>query len=142
MEPSRHAHQSSEETLRILVVDDEPMLRQVFYKILENGGYDVLSASSGAEALAICRRSSPPIDLLITDYNMPEMDGVELARECSAMHPALPVLYVSGGNHDPRLYSDLQKPRRAFLEKPFRGDALLRKTKELLLQHSNAACSL
>jgi CheY-like chemotaxis protein len=136
MEPSRYAHQNPEERPRVLIVDDDLSVRKVLYRILENGGYDVLSAGSGAEAVAIFRRSSRAIDLLITDYNMPGMNGLELACECAAIHVALPVLYVSGGPPDPGLSADLQNQRRGFLQKPFRGEALLRKTKEmLLLQH-------
>jgi CheY-like chemotaxis protein len=133
MEPSRYAHQSSDERLRILIADDDVSLRKILYRILENGGYDVLSASCGAEALAICRRSSPRVDLLITDCNMPEMSGLELGRECAAIHSALPVLHISGAPPDEELRAELKKPRRRFLAKPFRRDELLRICKEMLL---------
>lgn len=134
MEPSRYAHQSSDERLRILIVDDDVSMRKILYRILENGGYDVLSAGNGAEALAICRKSSPAIDLLITDYNMPEMNGLELGRQCTtAVYSALPVLHISGMPPDEALRAELRKPRRGFLAKPFRKDELLRKCKEMLL---------
>ena len=142
MEPSRYAHPNSDERRRVLIVDDDLSLRRVLYRILENGGYDVLSASSGPEALAICRKSSPPIDLLLTDYNMPGMNGLELARECAAVRAELPVLYVSGSHPDQDLSVDLGNRRRGFLAKPFRGEVLLRKTKELLLMHRDEAYSL
>lgn len=141
MEPSRYAHQHADARLRVLIADDDLSVRQVLYKILENGGYDVLSATNGLEALAICRRSSPPIDLLITDYNMPEMNGLDLARECSALHAALPVLYVSGSHPERELCADLEKPKRGFLAKPFRREELLRKCKEMLLMQPEPAWS-
>ena len=134
MQPSRYAHPNTEERRRVLIVDDDFSLRKILYRILENGGYEVLSASSPLEALAICQRSSPPIDLLITDFNMPEMTGLELARKCSSIHAALPVLYISGSNPVQALRADLENRRRGFLVKPFRGEALLRKTKEMLMQ--------
>jgi|SRR5665213_3465361 len=144
MQPSRYAHQNSEERLRILIVDDDVSIRKILYRILENGGYDVLSAGNGAEAVGICRRSSPAVDLLITDYNMPEMNGLELGRECTAIHSRLPVLHISGAVPDEELRSELQKPRRGFLSKPFRKEELLRACKEMLLmpQWSAAQVSL
>ena len=109
MEPSRYEHQSSEERLRVLIVDDDLSLRKILYKILENGGYDVLSAGSGPEALAIYQRSSPPIDLLVTDYNMPGMSGLELERELYSGELAqfknalLPIIAAIGGMVVPAL---------------------------------------
>lgn len=133
MEPSRYAHQNSDEKPRILIVDDDVSLRKILYRILENGGYDVISASSGAEALAIFRKSSPPVDLLVTDYNMPGMNGLELARECSAINAALPVLYVSGNYPEPILRTEMEQRKCGFLPKPFRKEELLRTCKEILL---------
>jgi two-component system cell cycle sensor histidine kinase/response regulator CckA len=141
MEPSRYAHQNSDERLRILIVDDDVSIRKILYRILENGGYDVLSAGSGPEALAICDRSSPGVDLLITDYNMPEMTGLELGRKCTAVHSALPVLHISGAPPDEALRAELKKPRRRFLAKPFRRDELLRTCKEMLLMQPEPAFS-
>jgi CheY-like chemotaxis protein len=141
MEPSRYAHQNSEGRLRILIVDDDLSLRKVLYRILENGGYDVLSASGGAEALAIFRRSSPPVDLLITDYNMPGMNGLELGRECSAINATLPVLYISGNCPDPVLRTEMEQQKSGFLAKPFRKEELLRTCKEMLLMGPEPAWS-
>jgi two-component system NtrC family response regulator len=133
MEPSRYEHQNSEDRLRILIVDDDSPIRKLLYRILEDGGYDVVSAASGAEGLAIFHRSSPAVDLLITDYNMPEMNGLELGRKCTAIHSDLPVLHISGAPPDEALGAELRKPRRRFLGKPFRRDELLRTCKEMLL---------
>ena len=141
MESTRYAHQNSDERLRILIVDDDVSLRRILYRILDNGGYDVLSAGSGAEALAICHRSSPAVDLLITDYNMPEMNGLELGRECTSIHSALPVLHISGAAPDEELRAELEKPKRGFLAKPFRRDELLRTCKEMLLMRPVPAWS-
>jgi len=125
----------------VLIVDDEDALRNFLYRILESDGYDVLSASNGPEALAICRKSSHPIELLVTDYNMPEMNGLELARECARLSSELSVLYISGSNPDEELTADLGGRKRGFLGKPFRGDELRRKAKELLLMEPKAPWS-
>ena len=124
---------------RILLVDDESAVRDSLYALLESAGYEVLAASNGPDGLTIFRQSTPPIDLLVTDYNMPRMSGLELARECSRLFRELRVLYVSGSRPDEELQADLQAGRRDFLAKPFRSDDLIRKTKALLRIESEAA---
>ena len=127
---------------RILLVDDEDSVRESLYTLLDHEGYEVLAASSGPEGLTIFRQSIRPIDLLVTDYNMPHMSGLELARECSRLYGGLRVLYVSGCRPDEDLRADLQAPKRGFLAKPFRGNDLLRKARELLLVESAAGASV
>ena len=117
---------------RILLVDDDNAIRDSLYALLESAGYEVLSASNGPDGLTIFRQSAHPVDLLVTDCNMPQMSGLELARECSYLFPNLRVLYVSGSIADEELQADLQASRRAFLAKPFRKDELLRKARALL----------
>jgi len=117
---------------RILLVDDENSVRDSLYSLLENAGYEVLAASSGPEGLTIFRQSTHPIDLLVTHYQMPEMSGLELAHECSRLFGGLRVLYVSGSRPDDQLLEDLETRGNAFLAKPFRGQELLRKAKELI----------
>ena len=121
---------------RILLVDDEKSTRDSLYALFEREGYEVLVASNGPDALSIFRLSGRPIELLVTDYNMPHMSGLELARECSRLDSGLRVLYVSGSRPDEELQADLQTRTRGFLAKPFRAGELLRKTRELLLMES------
>ena len=123
----------SEMRSRVLLVDDEGSVRDVLYTLLESNGYEVLAASNGPDGLDIFRHSTPPIELLVTDYNMPQMSGLELARECAHICHDLPVLYVSGSAPDEELQVDLQGPNREFVAKPFRGVELLRKARRLLL---------
>jgi CheY-like chemotaxis protein len=127
---------------RVLLVDDENAVRDSLYTLLEGGGYEVLAASNGSEGLTIFRQSLHPIELLVTDYNMPKMSGLELARECSRLCNELSVLYVSGSRPDEELQADLQAPKRGFLAKPFRGHDLLRKAKELLLIQTSRQLSV
>ena len=88
---------------RILLVDDENAIRDSLYALLEGDGYEVLAASNGPDGLTIFRQSTPPIDLLVTDYNMPQMSGLELARACSLLSKELSVLYISGSHPDENL---------------------------------------
>lgn len=80
---------------RILVVDDDPYIRGALKRVIESLGHDVWVAESGVEALKITR--SEPLDLIVSDVNMPEMDGIELLIEVREDHPDLPVLIMSGG---------------------------------------------
>jgi CheY-like chemotaxis protein len=103
------------------------------YSVLESGGYDVLAASNAPDGLNICRQSIHPIALLIPGCNMPQMSGLELARECPTLSGDLSVLYISDFGPDDELQAELRTPRRGFLGKPFRSYELPRKAKQLLL---------
>ena len=126
---------------RLLLVDDADPVRNSLYTLLESDGYEVLAASNGTDGLTICRQSLYPIELLVTDYTMPDMSGLELARECTRLNHELRVLYVSGSEPDEELREDLQGRKRGFLAKPFRGSDLLRKARELLLAESTGQLS-
>ena len=138
MESMLNSQGNSDTRSRVLIVDDQNPLRNTLYKILESDGYDLLAASNGPDALTILRKSIHPVELLVTDYNMPKMTGLELARECSRLNTELKVLYISGSSPDEELRADLEGRKRGFLAKPFRGADLLRKAKELLLMEPAA----
>ncbi|MEO8050333.1 MAG: response regulator [Acidobacteriota bacterium] len=123
----------------VLVVDDQEVSKLVMCKTLEQAGFHVLSANSGAEALILYRDAQPSVDLLVTDYKMPGMTGVELARECSSMDGELAVLYVSGSIPGDDLRSALVSARQRFLPKPFRQSDFLRSAKEALAMGPGAA---
>ena len=127
---------------RILLVDDDEAIRDSLYALLESAGYEVLAASNGPDGLTVFRQSTRPIELLITDYNMPQMTGLELARECSRLFSGLRVLYVSGSHPDAQLQAVLDARRNVFVAKPFRGKDLIRKARELLPVESAEVRSL
>src|SRR5690606_30407093 len=79
----------------ILVVDDDALLRRAICAVLLHDGYDSLEASTGACALELCTRTAR-IDLVLSDVEMPEMDGISLARHLGQMLPRLPVVLMSG----------------------------------------------
>ena len=103
---------------RVLLVDDEVLVRMSTADMLTDLGYDVVEAGSGEEALALLRDGGLP-DLLVTDHLMPGMSGADLAREARALDAKLPILIVSGYSEVDGIAPDL--PR---LTKPFRNAEL------------------
>lgn len=81
---------------RLLCVDDDPGIREFYETLFGTHGYEVVLAESGRRALKIFRTRKTPIDAVITDYEMPEMSGPELAAELKRSDPSLPVIMVSG----------------------------------------------
>ncbi len=83
-------------TLKILVVDDEHLVRWSLRRYLEAEGFETLDAESGVRALEILEKE--PIDILITDLMMPEMNGLELIRKALVMKPELDVLVITAND--------------------------------------------
>ena len=115
-----------------MVVDDEPTLRQLAQRALEQAGYPVLAASNGAEALERIAAYKHGIDLLVTDLVMPVMGGRELVEQLTRRGSAMRVLFVSGYTDDEVMRRGLLEPGCAFLPKPFGVDALTAKVREVL----------
>jgi DNA-binding response OmpR family regulator len=114
----------------LLVVDDDPMVRDVETQILRQQGYAVLEAEGAAEALRLACKASA-IHLLITDFSMPDVDGLELTRRFRSVYPAVPVLMVSGSL--PLVNQTIEDlDRFDLLPKPFLIDELLHKVRTLL----------
>lgn len=84
----------------ILVVDDEPEVLNLVKLILETAGYPVLVACNGQQTLALFENRSHSIDLLLTDINMPDTSGLELACQASETVPHLPVMFMTGCRPD------------------------------------------
>jgi two-component system, cell cycle sensor histidine kinase and response regulator CckA len=111
----------------ILLVEDEPTVRQLFATALTRAGYRVHEARNGQEAIKIFDEHADTIDLLLTDMRMPYMGGAELAQHLRARRKTLKLICISGypGTTAPELTSD-------FLSKPFSRDVLLAKVREVL----------
>ncbi|MEW6185715.1 MAG: response regulator [Thermodesulfobacteriota bacterium] len=116
----------------ILIVDDEEMIRQLGADILEDMGYNILSASRGEEALEIYKARGNRIDLVILDVIMPGMDGKETFLALKALNPGIKVLLSSGYSTDGGVGEIIKKGVRGFIQKPYREEDLLRKVRELL----------
>jgi CheY-like chemotaxis protein len=107
---------------KILVVDDEPEVRDVFLEFLSDRGYDIIPAGSGREALVAFQTYKP--DLVLLDVQMPDMDGVETLRRILTLDPSVPVIVVTA-DADPRITSTLLALGAAdYILKPFDLDGL------------------
>lgn len=111
----------------ILVVDDDPSLRRLLQQFLSARGYAVSTAENGQMALTIVSEQRP--DLVISDIEMPRLNGVELMQALHVQHPSLPILLVSA--HDPVAFPDVP-----VLAKPFRLVQLLHAVRTLLTEAS------
>ena len=112
---------------RVLLVEDDPQVREFGILALRGGGYEVLSADSASQAQRLWERQGGGIDLLVADMMIPNCStGLELARRFRRDHPSLPVIIMSG--FGPEIAGD-QAPdlqALAYLRKPFKVDELLR----------------
>jgi signal transduction histidine kinase/CheY-like chemotaxis protein len=116
----------------VMVVEDEPMVRDLLRETLEMSGYAVLVAEGGAGALEACERHSGPLHLLITDVVLPMMSGHEVAERVRRLRPEIKVLYMSGYS-DPAVASrGLLQAGADFLQKPFTPTELELKIREVL----------
>ncbi len=113
---------------RLLVVEDEPQIREVFQSVLSTEGYEVRVAKDGFAALAQMRGAPP--DLIVTDLKMPNMSGFEFLSVVRRRFPQIPTIAISGEFHPP--VEPLGVLADAFFAKPFRFEELLAKVAELL----------
>jgi DNA-binding response OmpR family regulator len=118
----------------ILLAEDEVMVRNLIRRTLQNTGYDVLVAADGSEAVTLSQAHEGTIDLLLTDVEMPHIDGISAYREILAERPNIKVLFMSGG-----MSGKLElPPLLPFLQKPFEQGALSEKVDEILAVHPPA----
>jgi two-component system cell cycle sensor histidine kinase/response regulator CckA len=112
----------------VLIVDDDPQILRLVEKMLRHKSFKILVAPRPAQALEIC--GNEPVDLLISDIGMPEMDGHKLAQKVLELRPGASILLISG------LYKEESLGRKAgrvkFLQKPFFPSELLEVLRELL----------
>lgn len=116
----------------ILLVEDEPPLRELAHQLLDKMGYTVLEACDGAVALQVAQEYKQTIQLLLTDLIMPGMSGWQLAETLTKTDSQLKVLYMSGHADDVIMHHGVLKEGVAFLQKPFTRDTLARKISEIL----------
>jgi CheY-like chemotaxis protein len=115
--------------MNVLVVDDEPMMRKMLKLALKKRGFEVFDAANGADALALAAKQ--PIDILVTDVVMEEMDGWALAELLTNRYADVPVVFISGYPID---FED-ERPKYIpcrFLTKPFQPNELMEAILELV----------
>ena len=131
--PVAHEEPPPTGTATILLVEDESGLRRLMSKVLEKQGYRVLETKDGQEALSICQDSLAHVDLVVTDYAMPRMTGLQLKEKVVALRPSVKFLLVSGYAEGVLEDSPQQSLNGGdFLEKPFLPEELARKVREIL----------
>ncbi|MBV9905328.1 MAG: response regulator, partial [Alphaproteobacteria bacterium] len=116
----------------ILLVEDEEAVRSFAARALKMRGYSVLEAGGGEEALEIVKAAKTPIDLLITDVVMPNMDGPTLVRHVKRLKPDMAVIFMSGYAEEAFRRNDEDASGLHFLPKPFGLKQLAAKVKEVL----------
>jgi CheY-like chemotaxis protein len=117
----------SEHRATVLLVDDEELLRRLLSRMLVEAGFGVVEAENGARALERARRIDGALRLVVTDIHMPVMDGIEFARQFRPLHPAVPILFITG-----RDLPDEPVPRGGLLRKPFPSEAFLATVSQLV----------
>lgn len=123
---------SDAEPRTILVVDDDVNVRTVIGTVLRRQAFDVLEAATGEEALRIAAARGAPIHLVISDLNMPEMDGRALLDQVRTVCPSIRVLLISGEDQPAATSSLAKHAPTCFLGKPFTPGQLSAAVKELL----------
>ena len=109
----------------VLVVDDEEQVRRLLARGLALGDYRVMEASGGQEAIAMLEQEGCPVQVVVTDIAMPDMNGVELAARIRGSWPGLPVVFVSGHPYEVVALEQGVIDAGRFLQKPFKVDTML-----------------
>ena len=125
-------------TETILLVEDDPSVRNLVCDELRKLGYQVLEAKNGVEACLLATQQPDALDLLVTDVVMPGMGGRELAQHLCVIKPDLKILFISGYIDDVGLHVGHEEGSSSFLQKPFTPEALGRAVRELLDTHLHA----
>jgi CheY-like chemotaxis protein len=111
--------------VRVLLVEDVPEVRSLAVQILEDAEFFVTEAADADEAIGKLGRTALAPDVLVTDLQMPGMNGHDLATKVRAAHPGIRVLYISAYSPETSVRA-IDRPREAFLPKPFSPDELTR----------------
>jgi CheY-like chemotaxis protein len=116
----------------VLLVEDDPVVRDLISEVLESRRLRVLEAGSAEDALGLVERRQGRVDLLVSDVCLPGSGGGELARSLRLRDPSLRVLLMSGSSDRDRLRPLLADPTASFLPKPFDPNTLLERVLALL----------
>ena len=116
----------------VLLIDDDEMVADVGEQILNNSGYNVVSANSGKEAIEVYKENQDRIDMVILDMIMPEMGGEETYSRLKRINPKVKVLLSSGYSIGGQASRILKRGCNGFIQKPFNMSELLEKTRQIL----------
>jgi two-component system cell cycle sensor histidine kinase/response regulator CckA len=116
----------------VLIVEDEEDVLKLAGRILSRQGYKVLEATSGNDALEVCREEKQPIHLILTDVVMPQMSGRELIEKCREVRQDFKAVYMSGYTNNAITHHGVLEKGMNYIQKPFTVDGLARKVREVL----------
>ncbi|MCR9144078.1 MAG: response regulator [bacterium] len=122
--------------IKVLFVDDEDAVREEFGLFLKRKGYEVVTAADGLQAFRLFRREEP--DIVLTDFHMPEITGLELLKEIKAIRPEVPVILISGKADMRTAVEALKEDAFDFLQKPVDSTDLLRSVQKALSRKKEA----
>ena len=120
---------------RVLVVDDEEIVRRAARMTLERYGYSVMLAENGQQALELVRQSPLAFDVVLLDLTMPVLSGEDTLREIRKVRPTLPVILSSGFNEVEALRRFQGKALNGFVQKPYTAVTLAQRVKAVLSEH-------
>ena len=122
-------------SLRVLVVDDSSTIRKIIIRSLASVGVpDAVEAADGNEALAIFQKAD--FDLVLTDWNMPGKDGLELFKDIKGLKPEVPVIMITTEAEKRRVTEAIAAGVHDYLVKPFTPDALREKIDSIVAAHA------
>jgi two-component system, cell cycle sensor histidine kinase and response regulator CckA len=128
------AEQPSAERGRILVAEDEPMVRRLIGNLLRRAGHAVVEAENGVHALGLVRASREPFDLMVLDAVMPEMGGKECYERIQELQPGLPAIFSSGYSGDMLPSAFLREHGLLLIAKPYESKTLLDAVDQVLVR--------
>ncbi len=116
----------------IMTADDSPSMRQMIAFTLRNVGFDVVEAVDGQDALA--KLTGAPVNMLITDLNMPNIDGIELIRQVRALpqYKYVPIIMLTTESQDEKKQAGRSAGASGWIVKPFRAEQLVAVAKKFL----------
>jgi CheY-like chemotaxis protein len=119
-------------TEHVLIVEDDESVRLLVRRLLVHCGYRVVCARDAQEALAVLLSSPEPIDLVVSDLILPQLNGAEIVKSIQARSPRTRALFMSGHAANALIQKSLLREDQAFIHKPFTPRALARRVREVL----------
>jgi len=118
---------------KILIAEDDPLIRNLFKEILKSKGYDIIVAVDGEDALKVYTELKEKPDIIVLDFKMPKKDGLEVSKEILQRDPSSNILMITG---DPRVdQNELQNRGVKYKEKPVKMDDFLREIHNIAEMH-------
>lgn len=121
--------------ISVLIVDDSSVMRKIVERTLRQAGLElekVMEADNGIDALRLAQEN--PLDLILSDINMPKMDGIEFLRQIQRIETArsVPILMITTEGSEPKVMEAISLGAKGYIRKPFSADQVRRQVSELL----------